>query len=83
MRCLTGFLVVLWAIPLWAQEGPGKLKEKAEAAFRELEEECLTLYVIDALNKKPVPGAVVKIAGGEYRTDEKGRICFPIPEDGT
>ena len=83
MRCLTGFLVVLWAIPLWAQEGPRELKEKAKAAFRELEEECLTLYVINALNKKPVPGAVVKIVGGEYKTDEEGKICFPIPEDGT
>jgi hypothetical protein len=52
-----------------------------EDAFSEVEGE-LTLYFLNAITGGPIHNANVKMDGvGEFKTDEEGKILFPIPED--
>ena len=52
-----------------------------EDAFQELEGK-LTLYFFNTLDGNPIPNAMVRIKEiGDYSTDGKGKIRFPIPEN--
>ncbi|NUN71069.1 MAG: hypothetical protein HUU02_15315 [Bacteroidetes bacterium] len=67
------------AVSLQAQ-----ITTKSADIFEEMESGALTLRIHNAVNGRPVPGAVVVIGSvGEYVTDEEGKLLFPAPpEDG-
>jgi hypothetical protein len=57
------------------------IDQHIEDAFSEVEGE-LTLYFLNAITGGPIHNANVKMNGvGEFKTDEEGKILFPIPED--
>ena len=50
-------------------------------AFSEMEGE-LTLHFFNAVTGNPIHNAIVKMDSiGEYKTNDEGKILFPIPED--
>jgi len=54
----------------------------ADDAFRELEEQELTLRFFNALDGEPIPGGEVEIGNvGSFTIDREGRAFFPIPTD--
>lgn len=65
------------------QENRSKFKDKFEDVFEEEENNNLTLRFFNALTGEPINGATVAIDDlGEFTSDEKGRVRFPITDDG-
>jgi hypothetical protein len=58
--------------------------EELEDAQLEYEEGKLRLWFNDAVTGMPIEGAAIRIEGiGNFITDSRGTVIFPIPEDGT
>lgn len=65
-----------------AQEGRDKFKDKFDDVFEEDENENLTLRFFNALTGDPIVGANVSIQNMDnLKTDEEGKVRFPIPEE--
>lgn len=67
---------------LSAQTKHDKFKDKFDDVFEEEESGNLTLRFFNALNGEAIPNATVTIEGlGEFKSDEEGKVRFPIPDD--
>jgi hypothetical protein len=77
LSCFMLLFVVFWTA---AQEK--KLLEDKDDAMEELMSHEMTLRFYNAVNGNPIPNALVKMdEGGEYTTDEEGKIRFTGPEE--
>lgn len=65
-----------------AQANRDKFKDRFDDVFEEEDSGNLTLRFYNALNGEPIAGADVSISGiGEFKSDEEGKVLFPVPED--
>ncbi len=65
-----------------AQGSHDNFKNKFDDVFEEDENENLTLRFFNALNGEAIPDAIVQIEKfGEFKSDEEGKVRFPIPDE--
>lgn len=84
MKTTTLFLIAFCISALsYSQENRNKFKDKFEDVFEEEENQNLTLRFFNALTGEPINSATVTVEDlGDFNTDEKGRVRFPITDDG-
>jgi hypothetical protein len=80
-KILVLMMLILPMTFSYAQEK--KILESKEDIFEEMDHQNLTLRFFNAINGNEISGASVDIDKiGAFRTDQKGKVRFPIPSDG-